>query len=150
MGIGTGRKVFVKDSRRVESPWPPCPHNVTALYKNVSSHVPAPPSWSLGETTRAAAPVRALEGEAVTSPPQVQVAGRTDQARGLPPHAHALLSSSEPCVCASGAAFPGIRPSASWRHSSSPFLSRDCPDAGHPEVTPFSTQYPDSAPLAQF
>lgn len=92
VGIGTGRKVFVKDSRRVESLWPPCPHNVTALYKNGSSHASAPPSRSLGETTRAAAPVRALEGEAVTSPPQVQVVGRTDQARGLPPCAHALSS----------------------------------------------------------
>lgn len=118
-GFGTGRKVFVKLSRRVESPWPPVPTMLQLCTKNDPSHGSA--YRSLEETTRAAAPSRALEGRLVTSLPMLRGGGRVQTRPGgwgallTPmPFLQDALGSPELCVfarsAATGAGFPRYPP----------------------------------------
>lgn len=147
MGTGTGRKVFVKDSHRVESPWPCCPHNVTALYKNGPSHGPAPRRGSLGGSTREVPP-EDIGGRGVTSALWVRVKGgggggvwRVQTRPGAPSSPRALSSGPSQILRAVRlcvrAGCPGIRPSVGCLHSSSPFYPWPAPDARHPEITRF-------------
>lgn len=143
--FGTGRKVFVKLSHRVESPWPPVPTMLQLCIKNDPSHGSA--HQSLEETTRAAASSRALEGRPVTSLPMLRGCGReqTKPGRGAlltpMPILQDTLGSPELGVFAGhlsqGLLFTGIRPSANCRHSSS-FIVGSYPPRS--STTPLSTQ----------
>lgn len=112
--------------------------------KNDPSHGSA--HQSLGETTKAAAPSRALEGRSVTSLPLVRGGGRGADRAGeglLPtpmPFLQDVLGFSELCVfarlAAAGLVFPGFCPSARCRH---------CGDPPSPPPNPARSSSPLSA-----